>query len=127
MGDGREPEALLDAAEHACQKLCQRLAQLITVVGYRALLARALHLARGEFPFLEGVRAEDGGFDGLRAKTEDVEPATLRAALTTVLGSVIGLLSTFIGEDLAVRLVRDVWPSAPYGGTSPEHGGKVRP
>ena len=121
MGDARAPEALLDAAERTCQKLCRRLAMLVTVVGYRALLARALHLARGEFPFLDGVRAgatDSACFDGLRTKTEGIDPAMLRAALTTVLASVIGLLTTFIGEDLTLRLVRDVWPDAPFGRTS---------
>ena len=124
MGDGPESEALLDAAERACQKLCRRLARLVTVAGYQALLARALHLARREFSFLDGVRAgatEDACFDGLRAKAEGIDPAMLRAALTTVLANVIGLLTTFIGEDLALRLVRDVWPDAPFGGTSPTH------
>ena len=130
MGDLREPEALLDAAERACQKLCQRLARLVTVVGYQALLARALHLARGEFPFLDGVRGgatEDACFDGLRAKTEGIDPAMLRAALTTVLARVIGLLITFIGDDLTLRLVRDVWPDAPFGGTSTRHAEDAQP
>jgi hypothetical protein len=116
MGDAREPEALLDAAERVCQKLCRRLTRLITVIGYQALLARALHLAKGEFPLLDEVRAgatDDACFDGLRAKTKGVDPVMLRAALTTVLASVIGLLTTFIGEDLTLRLVRDVWPDAP--------------
>ncbi len=120
MGDGRGSEALLDAAERASRKLGSRLARLITVVGYRALLARALHLARDEFPFLSGVRAgetDDASFDGLRAKTDGVEPASLRAALTTVLAGVLGLLTTFIGEDLTLRVVRDVWPEAPFGET----------
>jgi hypothetical protein len=119
MGDAQESEALLDAAERACQKLCRRLAKLVTVVGYQALLARALHLARGEFPFLEGVRpgvTEDACFDGLRTKTEGIDAVMLRAALTTVLAQVIGLVTTFIGDALTLRLVRDVWPDAPFGG-----------
>lgn len=130
MGDVREPEALLDAAERACQKLCRRLARLVTVAGYQALLARALHLARAEFAFLDGVRAgatEDACFEGLRATMEGIEPAMLRAALTAVLAGVIGLLTTFIGGDLAVRLVRDVWPDAPFGGTSLRHAEEAQP
>ena len=121
MGDAQDPEALLDAAERACQKLCRHLARLVTVVGYQALLARALHLARGEFPFLEGVRpgvTEDACFDGLRTTMEGIDAVTLRAALMTVLAQVIGLVTTFIGNDLTLRLVRDVWPDAPFGGTS---------
>ena len=122
LGDAPEPATLADAAELACQKLCRRLARLVTVAGYQALLARALHLARGEFPFLEGVQAgaiEDPCLDGLRARLEGVDPATIRDALTAVLAGVIGLLVTFIGEDLALRLVRDVWPDAPFGEAGP--------
>jgi hypothetical protein len=118
MGDARDPEALLDAADGACQKLYRRLAKLVTVVGYQALLSRALHLARGEFPFLDGVRAgapEGDCLDGLRA------------ALTSVLANVIELLTIFIGDDLALRLVRDIWPNAPYGGTSPRQSEEAWP
>jgi hypothetical protein len=129
MGDGRGSEALLEAADRVCRKLSGRLARLVTVVGYRALLGRAVHLSGSEFPFLRGVRArdtEDGCFDGLREKAEGVEPAMLRAALRTVFGSVIELLTTFIGEDLTTRLVRDVWPCAPFDGIDPRRGGEVR-
>ena len=121
MGPVRGSEALLDATEHACQKLGRRLARLVTVVGYQALLSRALHLARGEFPFLDGAQAgatEADCFDGLRATAGGIEPAILHAGLATVLANLIGLLMTFIGEDLALHLVRDVWPEAPYTGTS---------
>jgi hypothetical protein len=121
-GDDRGPEALVDAADVACQKLGRRLTRLITVAGYQALLSRALHLARSEFPFLDGVRAgpvEGDCFEGLRAKAKGRDPEVLQAALATVLANVIGLLTTFIGVDLTLRLVRDVWPDAPYGGTGP--------
>lgn len=129
MGDGRESEAVFDAAEQVCRKLSGRLERLVTVVGYRALLGRALHLSGNEFPFLRGVRpgtTDDVCLDGLREKTEGVDPAMLRAALTTVLGNVIGLLTTFIGEDLTARLMRDVWPHGPFDGIDPEHSGEVR-
>ncbi|MGD9892654.1 MAG: hypothetical protein AB7R89_13470 [Dehalococcoidia bacterium] len=116
---GTVPEvALPDAAERACQKLGRRLTRLVTEVGYQALLARALHLARGEFPVLDEVRAgrlADVCLDGLPARAA-VEPATLREALTAVLAAIIGLLVTFIGGDLTLRVVHDVWPEAPFGG-----------
>ena len=120
-GDDRGPEALVDAADVACQKLGRRLTRLITVVGYQALLARALHLARSEFSVLDGVRAAatDGTcLEGMRAKVGGSELAMLQAALTSVLANMIGLLITFIGDNLALRLVREIWPDAPYTGTS---------
>ncbi|MGI9145941.1 MAG: hypothetical protein ACR2IK_05250 [Chloroflexota bacterium] len=116
LRDSQEAEALPDAAERACQKLCRRVARLVTTAGCKALLARALHLATAEFPFLAGVEANpapDTYLEGLPARAERVEPSTMRDALTLVLAGVIMLLATFIGEDLSMRLVRDVWPDAP--------------
>ena len=111
------PAAVQDAAENVCQKLSRRLARVITLPGYSALLARALHLARAEFPILDGVRAgttADQCLDGLSQWTENVEPSQMREALTAVLAGILGLLDTFIGRDLSVRLIRDVWPDAPF-------------
>lgn len=128
--DPAEPKALQDAAERACQKLSERLTRLVTLAGYQALVARAVHLARGEYPFLEGVRpgsTSDVCLDGLQIQIETVDTATLHDGLTEVLAGVIGLLVTFIGEDLALRLVRDVWPDAPFGGSSPQQQEVTRP
>jgi hypothetical protein len=55
--DADDPDAVLAAAERTCQKLCTRLARLVTVAGCQSLLARAIHLAAAEEPFLRRVRA----------------------------------------------------------------------
>lgn len=118
--DHQELTALPDAAERAYQKLCQRLAQLVTMAGSHALLARALHLARVEFPFLEGVRPcppPEFCLEGVRERVRGVEPTMAQHGLASILASLIGLLVTFIGEDLALRLVRDVWPDVPLAET----------
>ena len=122
IGHRQDPEALPAAGEQVFQKLCVRLAKLVTATGSHALLARALYLARAEFPFLAGVRAgtvPDTCLDGLRESLQGVEPAQAGDGLVAVLTNMIGLLVTFIGEDLTLRLVRDVWPGAPSGQTSP--------
>jgi hypothetical protein len=116
LGDVQDPSALPDAAERACRKLCRHLAKLVTMAGSHALLARALHLAKVEFPFLEGVQScppPEVCLDGLRERVRGVEPALAQRGLAAILASLIGLLVTFIGEDLALRLVGDVWPDVP--------------
>lgn len=116
------PEALPDAAERVCQKLGMRLARLITPPGYRVLVGRALHLAGAEFSFLSAVRAGSPPgqcLEGLSERMHGVEPAQAGDALTAVVAGILGLLNTFIGEDLAWRLLRDVWPDAPLGGPGP--------
>ena len=50
------PLAAPAAAERVFEKLSKRLAQLITLVGSDALLTRAVHLSRVEFPFLDGAQ-----------------------------------------------------------------------
>jgi hypothetical protein len=116
MGARRDPAALPEATGRACRKLCERLAKLVTAAGCRALVGRALHLASAESPFLEGVRAgspPETCLEGLGERVQGVEPAAAEHGLAAILASLIGLLVTFIGEDLTLRLVRDVWPDVP--------------
>ena len=46
-------------------------------------------------------------------RARDVEPTQVQEGIGAVLANLIGLLDTFIGEDLALRLVREAWPDAP--------------
>ena len=114
-----EPTDLVGAADTACQKLSGRVARLVTFVAWQALLARALHLARREFPFLEGVRPGSSptlGLEGLAEHVQGVEPAQAREGLAMVLANVLGLLATFVGDEITLRLVRDAWPDARLSG-----------
>ena len=114
MGDGRELKDLHMAAERACQKLCQRLSTLVTVEGYRAMLARAMQVAAVEFPFLdESSKGPPTSCLGDIATSNGIPKATVHDGLTAVLAGVIGLSITFIGEGLTVRAVGEVWPDAP--------------
>jgi len=113
---GVSEDEVVAAAERACHKLGDRLARLLTMAGYQALLARSLYLAKARFQFLDGVgpgAAPDTCLDGLRERARDVEPTQLQEGIGAVLANLIGLLDTFIGEDLALRLVREAWPDAP--------------
>jgi hypothetical protein len=56
MGAADGPLAASEAAERVFGKLTKRLAELITVVGADALLARAVHLSSAAFPFLGGAQ-----------------------------------------------------------------------
>jgi len=116
----REPAALVEAADHAYARLRDRLADLIGVLGYGALVARAVRLAQAESPGLTRVtvtaQAEDG-LQGLRAFTlaSSGDPVAAAEGLAALLAHIIELLIVFIGEDLAVRLVREAWPELTSG------------
>ena len=94
-----------------CDKLRPHLATLMGSTGYRALLSRALARAEAEVPSLRVVQVDaDGsitGFDKLEARAAPDELAKAPVALVVQL---FGLLSAFIGEDLMLHIVRDVWP-----------------
>ena|SRR5437868_373118 len=128
-GGRAEPAALAEAAERADARLRARLASLIGPTGYTALLTRAVHLAQAEVPALERVTVDalatgaEGGLPGVREFARGVGDAgAAEAGLSAVLVHVIGLLATFIGEDLALRLIRDAWPELPDGQGESEGG-----
>ena len=131
-GGRQAPADLAEATERAFQRLRQRLARLIGLAGFNALLARALRLAQADFPALERVAFDEHAGTGLTGARQFAtaaagDPAEAGAALVAVLAQFIGLLKTFIGEDLGVRLVREAWPDLTAGGMIPpgwrqEHG-----
>ncbi len=66
-GGSQEPTVLVEAAERVETRLRERLIELIGLIGYSTLLARALRLAQAESPVLEHitVNTEEGGLRGI--------------------------------------------------------------
>jgi hypothetical protein len=112
MGDADGPLATPKAAERVFGKLNKRLAQLITLVGSDALLARAVHLSRAAFPFLGGAQITRGDDLSILSlpKSAACENSQLVDGLEAVLATLVGLLVSFIGEDLTARILREEWP-----------------
>jgi hypothetical protein len=99
--------------ERVLEKLGTGLARLASPGGTQALLSRALHVARPQFPVLEGVRARvapDVGFTGLGGAVPKLDRAELGKGLQAVLGVLLDLIVGLVGEDLTMRLVSAVWP-----------------
>jgi hypothetical protein len=100
-----------------CEKLRLPLAKLAGVAGFRSLLSRAVALAKSEDPSLVAVRVgADGSLEGLDAPGQDQGTGAGGAAGVVVVAQLLGLLVTFIGEPLTLRLVRDAWPNASVAG-----------
>ena len=95
---------------HAVCRVCDKLRRPITTLagaaGFRSLLARALTLAKRESPVLNTWEVQaDGsllGLNGEAAQSGDV-----------LIAHLIGLLITFVGESLTLRLLHDVWIDLP--------------
>jgi hypothetical protein len=119
-GEARERGVAVEAVERVCRKLNDHLGRLIGAAGVRALLSRALVLAKPESPFLGAVRVgEDARLEGLREAIQDEEGRNAAAGLERILTNLLWLLVTFIGEDLTLRVVGQVWPDVPFSEPGP--------
>jgi hypothetical protein len=110
---GENSEPTESAAFRVCEKLRQPLCSLAGVAGFRSLLSRALALARAEAPSLSAVQVStDGSLKGLDelGPQRDKDMANEGGAL--LIAQLLGLLLTFIGEGLTLRLVQDAWPES---------------
>ena len=79
-------------------------------------MTRAMALATAEAPWLASVQVRpDGSLEGFDAARSQQGAAADGEAGAVVLAQLLGLLVTFIGEPLTLRLVRDAWPDAGTG------------
>jgi len=108
-------EAVVDEVVRACGKLQVPLSRFTGPAGYLSLLSRALVLAKAEVPSLTVVQVRpDGslaGFDEIK-HDQEVGELELEQGRVILVGHLLGLLATFIGESLTRRLAREAWPDA---------------
>ena len=101
--------ASIPVAVQISEKLWRPLTTLTGSSGFRALLSRALTLAKVQDPALGSVQLRpDGALFGFGDLSDDQGHAG-----EVLIAQLIGLLETFIGPDLAWRLVADIWPELP--------------
>src|ERR1035437_4609876 len=104
-------ETKTQAAFPVGENLRPQLAALLATSGFRALISRALALSNAEIPWLRAVHVKaDGSFEALDELGAQVDPDKIFEGRVVLLAQLLGLLVTFIGELLTLRLVRDVWP-----------------
>ncbi len=110
---------MVEAAERVLDKLQVRLSKVIGQEGFRTLMARALTLTTSQFPHLGSVRVgANGSLAGLQeaAGTElqetgnSVAQQDANAGAAALVAQLLGLLVTFIGEDLMLRILSKAWP-----------------
>ena len=95
-----------------CEKLRVSLTRFAGADSFSALMRRALALSRVEAPGLEIVKMRAGGcLEGLEKLSKN-GGAEAGAAITVHL---LWLLVTFIGEPIALRLVKEAWPDVLLG------------
>ena len=99
------------AAFPVCEKLRPHLATLMGSTGVHALFLRALTISRKELDSLHTVQVKaDGSLERADELEVQADPEELAEGSVVLVAQLLGLLVAFIGENLTLRLVRDVWP-----------------
>ena len=80
---------------------------------FRSLLSRALALAIDEVRWLRAVHVKADGSLECPGEIARLDQKEIAHAEVVVIAHLLGLLLTFIGEALTLRLLQDVWPAAP--------------
>ena len=112
---GKNSEPTESAAFRVCEKLRQPLCSLAGVAGFRSLLSRALALARAEAPSLSTLQVgADGSLKGLDELGPQKDKDMSKEGGAILIAQLLGLLLTFIGEGITIRLVQDVWPESAF-------------
>ena len=105
------------AGFHVSEKLRIHLATFMGNTGFHTLMARSLALSTEEVPWLRTVRVKaDGSLEGVEGLQRQLEPDEFLEGKVVLLAQLLGLLVAFIGENLTLRLVREVWPKVPLKG-----------
>ncbi len=125
-GEYKSSGAHIPAAFRSCEKLRLHLATFMGNAGFRTVLARALALSAEEVPWLRAVRVKaDGPLEGLEELEAQLDRDVFLEGGVVLLAQLLGLLVAFIGANLTVRLVREVWPKVPLNGLDFGEGGKT--
>jgi hypothetical protein len=99
------------AAFLVCERMRPHLATLMGQGGFRAVLARALAVASAEVSWLGTVQVtSEGTLEGWDKPEALLKPKELTEGGLLLVAQLLGLLGAFIGDNLTLHLLREVWP-----------------
>ncbi len=114
LGSAASPTELARAVEELFVRIHARVAGVVGTLGFQALMVRALHLAKTRHAWLDRVELTWGesslAIKDLHALTAELGAEEIRAGASLLVEHLCALLARFIGEDLALRLLRREWP-----------------
>jgi hypothetical protein len=123
--ENKSSETKTPAACLVSEKLRPHLATLMGNVGFCALLSRSLALAHPEAAWMRAVQVKaDGSLAGLDEIDAQVHPDEIFVGCVVLLAQLLGLLVAFIGENLTLRMVREVWPKLSFDDLDFDKGDK---
>ncbi|MFQ6133153.1 MAG: hypothetical protein ACE5R4_14020 [Armatimonadota bacterium] len=127
---GADKSQIVDMYDDAVSAVWARVAPTLGLITVRAVLQRALHLAKERHPALAHVAITERGlsFDGLRADLRDLERSALIESLRGLVGNMCDILSRLSGSILVDQVQQELesieemgW--APGPGASPVEKG----
>ena len=119
VDDSGAPEDVAVAATHMCTELRTGLTRWVGAMGYRALIDRALLLARAEHPALGSLSCHGGDEPVTMAAVRAHTAAEVTAGMVVLVATLIDLLSRIVGEEMAVELVNQAVARLPWREASP--------
>lgn len=103
------------SAFRVCERLREPLSRLAGIAGFRSLLSRALALASVEVRWLKAIHVNgNGSLEGLDEAQAQQSPDQNALGEIVLVAHLLGLLVTFIGQGLMLRLVEEAWPHATF-------------
>jgi hypothetical protein len=116
-GPSADAAALAAAALRTYEEFARVAAPLIGQAGVEALMSRAVHLARRQYPWLGSDRPDSPEHEGdtfaqVARCLEQAEAAIAGNAAGAIFGLSAGLLATLIGDGLTASLLYKAWPDA---------------
>jgi hypothetical protein len=114
-GSGADAAGVATAVRGVYDDLATALSPLISQAGVEALVARALHLAAGEYP--SDPAGEEQPAEVLARVSLWVERQDRTAAIdaaAAMFERFAALLAALIGEPLATRYLRKAWPDGSF-------------
>jgi hypothetical protein len=102
------------ALRAVCTELDRGLSSVVGEMGFQAMFTRSVRKATAAFPALRHLDVSDrvSVLNELLPLLLREDASVTRAVGVAVVASLLELLSTLIGDDLAFRLFRDTFPEA---------------
>jgi hypothetical protein len=110
---GRPGETAAPLIFKVCDKFRSPMQTLTGENGFRSILGRALVLARSEVVWFGTVNiSATGFFAGLRQAESRLTREEIVRGETVLIAHLLGLLFTFIGDQMTRMLLQDIWPES---------------
>jgi hypothetical protein len=115
-GEGHAAGQEVATATRFHDKLARHLSPVVGEAGFDALFSRSIKMTKSTFPSLcelETTGSPQSVLSRFFEHLEKEDPASVQAFTESLVMTLLGMLSAFIGEGLTWQLLRNAWPTLP--------------